>query len=196
MKLPAAWRSGWWMWALPLTFCCVNALALFSHPGLRGEGFADMESRLTEEHVAVASLESKDRELAERLATALAGREGVQGLYEERFSTEAERLTELITHVKSLVNRAGLEAASISYPEEAIEEYGLISMSLVFAVEGDYGQLRTLVNLLELSDYFLILEKVSLGGRQESALAVGLTISTLFVEEKVLGTNSARGSVS
>ena len=125
MKLPAAWRSGWWMWALPLTFCCVNALALFSHPGLRGEGFADMESRLTEEHVAVASLESKDRELAERLATALAGREGVQGLYEERFSTEAERLTELITHVKSLVNRAGLEAASISYPEEAIEEYGL-----------------------------------------------------------------------
>ena len=85
--------------------------------------------------------------------------------------------------MKRLSQRSGLVPQSISYPEETLEEYGLVRMSLVFGVKGTYPQLRMLVNLLERSDLFLVLQRVGLGGSQESTLNISLEIATFFASD-------------
>lgn len=187
MKLSAAWRGRWWTWALPLAFVLVNGLVLAFHPGRSGAGFAEMRTELQRESDALASLIQKKQMLEAVLQEAQANRRGLEALYGQQFSTEAEHLTEVITEVKALARRSGFDPPSISYPHEDIEELGLIRKSLVFQVQGSYAQLRTLVNLLELSDLFLILEDVRLRDLDESRLGIALTVTTLFAADSAAG---------
>jgi hypothetical protein len=181
--LPAAWRSRWWLWAVPLALALANAAFLIIHPGRTGAGYATMEQELEREQRALHSVTEKERAVATVLGEARSSREALIELYRKGFSTEAERLTRLITEVKRLSQRSGLVPKSISYPEETLEEYGLVRMSLLFGVQGTYPQLRMLVNLLERSDLFLVLERVGLGGSRESTLSISLEISTFFASD-------------
>src|SRR5688572_2617821 len=181
--LPAAWRPRWWLWAVPLALALANAVVLIVHPGRTGAGFADMEKELEREQRALQTVAEKERAVSTVLAEARSSRAALVELYRKGFSTEAERLTRLITEVKRLSQRSGLVPKSISYPEETLEEFGLVRMSLVFGVQGNYPQLRMLVNLLERSDLFLVLERVGLGGSQESTLNISLEISTFFASD-------------
>ena len=86
----------------------------------------------------------------------------------------------MIREVKELASNSGLQPAeSISYPEESIEDYGLTKRSLVFSVQGSYAQLRRFINLLELSETFVVLEQINVSGVSPN-LTVSLRISTLF----------------
>jgi Tfp pilus assembly protein PilO len=183
MRWSPAWRDRWWTWALPLALVVLNATILAVHPGRTGAGFAEMERSLETETRALAALSEKEAAVTRVLADARSSRQALDDLYRERFATQAERLTRLITEVKRLGLSAGLEPASISYPEESIDEYGLVRMSLVFTVKGSYPQLRTFINLLEVSDLFLVLERVGLSNAQDSTLGINLQISTFFVRE-------------
>ena len=191
MNLPAAWRVRWWLWAVPLTLALANAVLLVFHPGRTGAGFADMERELERETLALQSMAEKERAIATVLADAQTSRESLTNIYLRGFSTESERLTQLIAEVKRLAQRAGLRPSSISYPEDTLEDYGLVRMSLVFGVQGTYPQLRMLVNLLERSDLFLVLEQVGLGGARESTLNINLAIATYFVDQELADDPSA-----
>lgn len=183
MRLPAAWRVRSWTWAVPLAFVLANGAVLALHPGRSGAGFEDMRAELASESEVLASLVEKKEALERVLEEARASRRGLAELYERHFSTEAEQLTRVITEVKRLARRAGFEPPSIAYPHEEIEELGLIRKSLVFQVEGSYTQLRTLVNLLEVSELFLILEDVRLRDVDEARLGIALTVTTLFAAD-------------
>jgi hypothetical protein len=183
MMLPAAWRARWWRWALPLAVVIANVVFLIVHPGRTGAGFADMQQELERETLALQSLADKEKAVEAVLDDARSSREALSVLYRNGFSTQAERLTRLITEVKELAQRAGLEPTSISYPEEELDDYGLVRMSLVFSVQGAYPQVRMLVNLLEQSDLFLVLEQVGLSNSSASQLGINLQLSTFFVRD-------------
>jgi len=90
--------------------------------------------------------------------------------------------------VLSLARRAGLEPEVLAYPEQEIEDYGLIKRSFVFSVSGTYLELRKFVNLLELSDSFLTLEDASMTQDPKgSELRMSLRLSTLFAKEGAHG---------
>jgi Tfp pilus assembly protein PilO len=190
--MPAAWRARWWRWSLPLAFVLANAVFLIVHPGRTGAGFADVEAELERETRELQALTDKERAIEAVLETARSNREALAVLYGERFATEAERLTRLITEVKKLAQRAGLEPKSISYPEEKLEEYGLVRMSLVFAVQGTYPQLRMLINLLERSDLFLVLDRIGLNDANASILGISLQLSTFFAREPEASSSETR----
>lgn len=192
VKLSAAWRQRWWRWTVPLALVLVNLTILLVHPGRTGAGFADVERALEAESRELQALSAKQEALELVLADARASRLAVDRLYREGFATEAERLTQLIAEVKRLAQRAGLEPAAISYPEETIDEHGLVRMSLVFAVQGTYSQLRTLINLIELSDLFLVLERVGLRDSSASVLGINLQISTYFARDPDLSAPQGR----
>jgi hypothetical protein len=183
MMLPAAWRARWWLWALPLAVVLANLFLLIVHPGRTGAGFADMERELERETRTLQSLADKEKAMMAVLDDARSSREALALLYRKGFATKAERLTLLITEVKELAQRAGLEPKAISYPEDELEAYGLVRMSLLFSVQGSYAQLRTLVNLFENSDLFLVLERVGLGNANNAALGISLQLSTFFVRD-------------
>jgi hypothetical protein len=178
------WRSRWGLWALPLAFLLLNAVVFLFHPGRSGAGFAAMERELAEENVALLELREKRAGLEAGLQQAELNREGVRHLYEDIFSTTSRRLTRVLSEVKRLAARAGFSTTRLSYPEREIASQGLISKSIVFHVEGDYAQLRTLLNLLEMSEEFLVLEQVRLQGSRGSMLSIDLLVTTLFAAEE------------
>lgn len=179
--LAALWRRRLWIWLPAAAFFVANLLAL----GVYQARFAG-RAEVSEEELAAA-----DRELAtlverrerreEQVAAIGTTREAVVDFYATQLATEEERLTRLIAEVKTLAGRSGLSPSTISYPREALEDYGLRERSFVFRVEGSYNDLRKFINLLEVSDSFLTLERVSLsetGSGQR--LSIDLRLSTLF----------------
>ena len=86
-------------------------------------------------------------------------RDGIYELYRESFSTERERLTDMLRHVKDLASTAGLRPDTFSYPEEQLESFDLVRKRVVFSVEGGYNDLRRFINMLELSEQFVTLDR-------------------------------------
>lgn len=111
--------------------------------------------------------------------------EGLANFYAERLATEAQMLTTVIAKVKEMAAQAGLDPAAINYEKDAIGRQDLVQRTLIFGVEGTYPQLRRLINFLELSESFLILEEISLRSADDAGgrLGIDLKISTLFAED-------------
>jgi len=178
------WRKRLWLWVPALVFFLAN-FGIFSvyRWGYAGQ-VQNLEAQLTE----------RDKDLAERRAARRA-KEGlfqraqvnaqrIDDFYAERLSTRRRRMTDVNGEFNRMAAKAGLTPKSVSFPEEQIEDFGLVKRSFVFSVEGTYAELRQLINLLELSESFLTLEQVTLTeGGQGPQLHMNLRISTLFANE-------------
>jgi Tfp pilus assembly protein PilO len=109
--------------------------------------------------------------------------EGLDRFYDEHLSTREQMLTTVLAEVKDLAEQAGLMPAAIRYDNDSLARQNLEQQSLDFRVTGTYEQLRTLINFIELSDSFLVLEQVSLFGNDEQnvgRVAITLRVSALF----------------
>lgn len=180
------WRLRLWVWLPALLFFLANAVAFSVYRlGYAGQ-VQSLEADLGEVQEQLQPQSLRRKELEGRLQRANAAEAAVQQLYGRQFSTRSQRLTDITREVKSLARKAGLNPRALSYPEQAIEDYGLVKRSFVFSVEGTYLELRQFLNLLELSDSFLTLEAVTLseGGQDQGPeLRMNLALSTLFSQE-------------
>ena len=178
MSRRRGWRLRIWFW-VGVGLCVVNAALLSTYRGVYAGRFQALEEEIAE----VRNLRTRTTQEVTRregqVATVEATRSRVESLYRDGFATERERLTDLIREVKELAGRSGLRPGSISYPEERLEQYGLVEKSLVFTVEGNYAQLRRLINQLETTDTFVALESISLSEASPN-LRIDLRLSTLF----------------
>ncbi len=178
MSRRRVWRLRIWFW-IGVGLCVINAGLLSTYRGVYAGRFQALEDEIAE----VGNLRTRTtQEVARRegqVATVEATRSRVASLYREGFATERERVTDLIREVKDLADRSGLRPGSISYPEEQLEQYGLVEKSLVFTVEGNYTQLRRLIDQLEMTDTFVALESISLSEATPN-LRIDLRLSTLF----------------
>ncbi len=112
----------------------------------------------------------------------------LQVLYNERWSTPMLRLTTLIDEVKKLAAASHLQPPSYQFSNsgtksEARGALGTTTVGIAFTVQGNYEQIRRLINLLELSDQFVIIDGISLastGNTPEKALTLNIRLKTLF----------------
>ncbi|HVT57348.1 MAG TPA: hypothetical protein VHR45_03025 [Thermoanaerobaculia bacterium] len=195
------WRQRVWVWLVPALFLLANVSALAVYEIGYADRVETLRQRIQEQRLQSEQQRSARMNLEKLLRTAQLNRERIHTLYAESFSTRRRRLIEATAEVKTLAAKAGLLPRSLSYPEQQIQQYGLIKHSFVFSVEGSYLELRKLINLLELSESFLTLESVSLsesGGRGGKAagrplpgvpgqappgqLHIDLALSTLFAK--------------
>lgn len=188
MKRPyEAWLQAWATWAVPLGCVLVLGLGLVVYQvGFSGRNLV-LQSNLESRQEDLAELRRVQEGVQGFLERAASVERGISVLYHDVFETEEERFTDAVREVKDLARRAGLAPLSFSYPEEVFEDHGLIRRSFGFNVEGTYEQVRTLVNLLELSNHFLVLTSVGLtesggGSGPGSRLAIQLEISTIFAD--------------
>jgi Tfp pilus assembly protein PilO len=166
-------------WALPLVLLVVGVAVLGWYQLAFADRVGALRAEVERESAELERLGAQRQALEELVARAERSREGVRELYDVRFATESERLTDFIREIKELAERAGLRPSSISYPEVALEDYGLIERAVVFSVDGNYGELRQFVNFLELTDTFVILRSIQVrGGAGE--LGLSLQLATLF----------------
>lgn len=188
MKNPSEiWRRRLWVWVPALVFFLANATAFTVYRFGFSDRVHSLEEDLDREHRELAPLASRRQELERLLALSRRNQQEIARLYSESFATRSQRLTAVTAEVKSLARKAGLDPQTLTYPEQDIEEYGLVKRSFAFPVEGTYLELRRFINLLELSSSFLTLEEVQLaggGGDEESGeLRMTLRLSTLFALE-------------
>lgn len=194
--IQSAWRRYFRLWLPAAVFLVVNLGFLAGYRLVLAEEAELGRGLLDRRETELARVRDLRAELEELWQRAEATEKGLASFYAERLATEERMLTTVIAKVKELAGQAGLgQPAVISYEKDAIERHDLVQRTIVFGVEGTYKQLRKLINFLELSESFLILEEVALrsaegaGGR----LGIDLRISVLFAEEPVAGVTGEEG---
>jgi Tfp pilus assembly protein PilO len=172
------WLPGAVLTLLALLALLGYRLALAGRVGLRaGEVSARRE--------VLAEVSAKRRAAEDLLQRAQANRAALDGMYEGRLGSQARRLTAVMLQVKQLARQAGLVGVqAIDYGDQLIEGLPLRRKSIGFSAQGSYEQLRSFINLLELSDSFLTLEEVRVQDpSQTGTLSLQIRLFTLFVEE-------------
>jgi len=120
----------------------------------------------------------------------------LQVLYNERWSTPMQRLTLLIDEVKRLAAASHLQPPSYGFTTAESKplagatsapstkgSIGTTTVGIAFTVQGTYEQVRRLINLLELSDQFVIIDGISLasnGTATDKILTLNIRLKTLF----------------
>lgn len=190
------WQANRWRWLAPLLIVIAMAGLLSVYRMVYAGRVAQLESQYQEESARLAELEKERVDVETMLVEAEQTRAGIEMLYQERFATESERLTDVLREVRELAQRAGLSPDSISYPEEEIAGQGLVRKHIGFTVQGNYSSLRRFINFLELSGSFLTLESIGVSDADGEMLNISLQLSTLFSrpeETSVSGTGRAAG---
>jgi hypothetical protein len=158
----AIWRQRAWVWGTALAFLGINLFGLLVYQVGYANRVATLRRDLKSEDANLAEQRAERLRLIDLLRQARLHRDRIWQLYDEHFSTRRRRLTGVTAEVRALATRAGLVPRALNYPEEQIQQYGLIKRSFIFNVDGTYTDLRKFINLLELSDSFLTLESAGL----------------------------------
>ena len=179
-----AWSERRWWW-LPLLLLLLVNIAVLAWYGTVYSGYAkSVDRQLENRRSELERLEEQSKKQRQTLQRLDRNQTQLTRFYTERLAPPSERLTDVIREVRSLAKTAGLQPSSINYPEDELADYGLVKRTFSFNVEGSYAQLRRFINLLEMTESFLTLEAVTMGGRKEDArLRIRLKLSTLFTQE-------------
>jgi Tfp pilus assembly protein PilO len=186
MKSAASvWRMRLWVWFPALVLVVLNLVFLSTYRFLLAGQAQLRAARVERAEKELLDLEADRAALEDVVERANLNRERVDEFYARWVASESERLTQVISEVKNLAQRAGVEASTFHYPEEDLEDYGLLRRSIAFSVNGSYAQLRQFINFVEVSDHFLMLEDVRLNevGQGDSTIRVQLSVSSLFLRE-------------
>jgi hypothetical protein len=120
----------------------------------------------------------------------------LETLYDTKWATQDERLIPWIKEVKRLAEASQLVPKVLNFSKDEMKDKDSDSsavtkgrnvaaraVTISYAVEGNYQQVRRLINALELSDQFVIIDTLSVtGGATPNALTVSLRLKTLFRE--------------
>ncbi|HYC91429.1 MAG TPA: hypothetical protein VEO54_19565 [Thermoanaerobaculia bacterium] len=118
----------------------------------------------------------------------------VQLVYDETWSTQPKRLTALIAEVKRLAVASNAVPKTLSFGRQEAEDksntrrsksVGAREMTIGFSVTATYEQVRRMINLLELSNQFVIIDQIALAQGEGNLLTLNLRIKTLFRDETV-----------
>lgn len=120
----------------------------------------------------------------------------VAKIYNEHWGTQTERLTAMIAEVKRLTVASSLVPRSIGFSETSIEvktaserrirkaPIGANEVGISFGVTGTYEQVRRLINLLELSRQFVIIDQIGLAAGDGQNLNFNIHVKTLFRDDE------------
>ncbi|HUF17861.1 MAG TPA: type 4a pilus biogenesis protein PilO [Thermoanaerobaculia bacterium] len=109
----------------------------------------------------------------------------IQRIYNEVWSTPQRRLTSMILEIRDLENRSRMVPRSTSFTQQVEKkEFGTRAMTMNFMVRGTYAQVRQFINLLELSQNFVVIDQITLADSTDETqlLNLNIQIKTLFHE--------------
>ena len=114
-------------------------------------------------------------------------------VFNEHWNTQAERFTKMFGEVTRLAVASSLVPSTFSFShtgEKRVssgsrkETLGATEVTITFGVQGTYEQARRLINLLELSRQFVIIEAISLNTADNQTLSLNLTLKSIFRDEE------------
>jgi len=184
------WREKRVMLTVLGVLLAANALFFFTYRVQYEARLSALDARMKEANARLQRARAKRTAAEQQLRSYDTVRRDLQTLYDQRWATQAERFTKLINEVKRLAAQSQLEPPGYSFSKttdrEAARsgEQGISVVGINFTVHGNYQQIRRLINLLELSNQFVIIDGITLGGGggSDSNLTLSLHLKTLFRE--------------
>lgn len=159
-----------------------------------------LEQRLADSQAKLADARTARLTAERRYASYRKVERDVQFIYDQKWATQAERLTAVIAEIKKLAMASELVPRSYTFTNveakvaDASSRSGRRAPSLdatevgiSYGVEGTYEQVRRLINLLELSDQFIIVDAITLSSQSGETLQVNLHVKTLFRGDRPAG---------
>ena len=164
-----------------------NTIFFFTYRVQYESRLRDLDTRLDQ---AKADLEAarRTRVGTEQQVAAYRGIErNVRDIYENRWATETQRLTSMIAEVKRLAANTNLTPTTVSFsrkenPSSGRYATGATEVGVSFNVQGTYQQVRRLINQLELSPQFIIIDQIGLTSETGDLLTMSIHVKTLFRE--------------
>lgn len=154
----------------------------------------DLDARLEQAEASLRDVRNSRLRAERDLASHAKVEKDVSTVYEQHWATRAERLTALIVEVKRLGQASGLVPSSYSFDRADIKNtqalrvreapVGATEVGMSFNVTGTYAQARRLINLLELSRQFVIIDGITLNSAEGEVLALDLHVKTIFRDEQ------------
>jgi hypothetical protein len=124
----------------------------------------------------------------------------VTEVFDQHWSTRPRRLTKLIGEIKRLADASNAVPHTYSFGRAEAEiadtpaarsrrnsSIGAEEVAINFSVDASYDQARRMINLIELSQQFMIIDGVSLSAGDENRLTLNLRLKTLFRDEQQPG---------
>jgi Tfp pilus assembly protein PilO len=187
-------------WGLPLALLAINLLIFAFYQVAYAGKVEALRTRFESDNTDLRELTAKRQEIDDYLSRVRTGRGAIHTLYLDHFQTADQRLTATLEEIESLGSKAGLKPSAFSYPTQDLKDLQLREMGISFGVDGTYEQLRRFINLLELSDQFMILRSISLNrsgkaGSSSPKLSLSVSMATLFLTEELAAkTRAARAA--
>jgi hypothetical protein len=155
-------------------FLLANAVFFFTYRVQYESRLRDLDARKHDAEQRLAQVRGQRTNAERQLAAYRKAQVELASIYNEHWATEPERLTALIDEVKRLETASQLIGRSHAFSKsekDASSETGVGTnvVIIAFTVQGSYQQIRRLINLLELSDQFVIIDSISLSGSGEVA---------------------------
>jgi Tfp pilus assembly protein PilO len=154
-----------------------------------------MDQKLADAETQLRSAKADRAKAESSLASYRRIERDVQEIYDHHWATQAERLTAMIGEVKRLAVASALVPPAYAFDKTAVqaqntgnrrraEPIGASEVGIAFSVSGTYDQARRLINLLELSRQFVIIDSISLVAREGNQLTLNLHVKTLFRDDR------------
>jgi hypothetical protein len=167
-----------------------NAIFFFTYRVQYESRLQALDTRLQQAEDQLQRARNKRMAAEQQLASYNKVQADLLSLYNNTWSTKPQRLTALINELKRMGAVTQLDPNSMSFSQvqdlqsQKTGGIGTSTVTITFTVQGTYQQIRRLINLLELSNQFVIIDSIYLSGSGEpnANLTMNLRLKTLFRE--------------
>ena len=174
-----------WIWLPALILLALNGLLYLGYRTLLSDRFnlaADKRERLEKEYQAASQQWDGFKRSLEGWRAAEAG---IAEFY-ARVGRREERLPELMQEIDDLARKVGAVPHRINFGQSEVKDADLVEFAIEFPFEGDYAGVRNLLNLLEITPSFLILDAFNLSssGELQEKVRLEFSLRTVFHQEQ------------
>ena len=102
------------------------------------------------------------------------------GFYQRDLLPASSGYASVIADIGRMSREAGVQSSGLKFDEEDVKDRGLEMVKVSSAVEGDYSALIRLLEALERSPHFYLLDELSLSSQKSGMIKLDLKLRTYF----------------
>ncbi|HEX9161134.1 MAG TPA: hypothetical protein VF980_05440 [Thermoanaerobaculia bacterium] len=180
------WREKKLLLIVLVVLLAANAIFFFTYRVQYENRLRDLDSQLGSLKGELTAAKHTRMLAEQQLASYRKVQKDVRQIYDTEWSTQNQRFTAFTSEVMKLAAASQLappRSYSFSRGSSKGPKQGsstATEVTIGFNVEGTYQQVRRLINLLELSDQFIIIDQIGLNSATGDKLSMTIRVKTLF----------------
>ncbi len=180
-----AWRRMAPVWVPAVLFFLANVVVLGWLSGSTVGREAQVRAEVDRLEAEVQRLERLQRQARQERQAVEALHRDMTVLYGQVLGSLRDRLTPILREVGEAAHSAGLRPEKFAYSAKEVKRLNLFEFTVTFSVEARYAAVVKLLEHIRNSPEFLIVDRLSLAGEEDSTtdvLRLGIRVKTYVAE--------------